>query len=359
MAETQTFHLPSKLNRYLATLSRMYGSKGDRQLQELIVNAQVRVQEDWDTDNWNGEASGYAVFLIVPESLYLQLVDSKDKLEDRIQKDLNAVKTTNGEYIARVFLDLDDQEDHDWRQASGLLLTGAKIIPPNAVSRIWSAGQFRLFMSHKSEVKKNVATLKQELEFFGISGFVAHEDIHPTSEWQDEIENALVTMDGFVAILTEKFHDSDWTDQEIGYAMARNVPFISIKLDRDPYGFIGKFQALSCQWDHAATRIASILMKHDQMVDSYITRLCTCSSFDEGNRLGELLKNIEKLNELQIDRMIEVYNENSQLRGSYAFNGLQPKLYGDGLFPLVSSFSNRHFTQGDHMTIRIKSKSTR
>lgn len=355
MAETQTFQLPNKLNRYLATLSRMYGSKGDRQLQELIVNAQVRVQEDWDTDNWNGEASGHALYLIIPENLYLQLVDSKEKLEDRIQKDLNAIKTTSDEYIARVFLDLDDQEDSNWRQASGLLLTGSKMVPANAMSRIWAVGQFRLFMSHKSEVKKKVANLKQELGFLGISGFVAHEDIHPTSEWQDEIENALATMDGFVAILTEKFHDSDWTDQEIGYAMARNVPFISIKLGRDPYGFIGKFQALSCQWDHAAIRIASILMKHDQMVDSYITRLSACSSFDEGNRLGELLKNIERLNELQIDRIIEIYNENSQLRGSYAFNGEQPKFYGSGLLQLVNRFSNRKFTQGERMTIR-KSK---
>jgi hypothetical protein len=50
-------------------------------------------------------------------------------------------------------------------------------------------------------------------------------------------------MDGFVALLTTEFHDSDWTDQEVGYALARRVPIISVRMGRDPYGFLGKFQA--------------------------------------------------------------------------------------------------------------------
>ena len=56
-------------------------------------------------------------------------------------------------------------------------------------------------------------------------------------------------MDAFAALMTEGFHDSDWTDQEVGFALARGVPVIAVKLGRDPYGFLGKFQALRADWD--------------------------------------------------------------------------------------------------------------
>ena len=86
--------------------------------------------------------------------------------------------------------------------------------------------------------------LKDELAIFGVSCFVAHKDIQPTKAWQDEIERALANMDGFVALMTVDFHDSDWADQEVGFALARGVPIIAVRLGRNPYGFIGKFQGL-------------------------------------------------------------------------------------------------------------------
>jgi hypothetical protein len=62
------------------------------------------------------------------------------------------------------------------------------------------------------------AKLKEELGRFGVSAFVAHEDILATRKWQNEIENAHRSMDAFAALMTDDFHDSDWTDQEAGFA---------------------------------------------------------------------------------------------------------------------------------------------
>jgi hypothetical protein len=81
---------------------------------------------------------------------------------------------------------------------------------------------------------------------FSASGFVAHMDVRPTREWQEEIENTLATMHGFVTLMTPDYHDSDWADQEVGYAVAQGVPIIAVTLGQDRYGFIGKFQALTC-----------------------------------------------------------------------------------------------------------------
>ena len=168
-------------------------------------------------------------------------------------------------------------------------MTGHRIILPEAQSRIWGDEGYRIFFSHKAEVKKETSALKERLKLFGISCFVAHEDIHPTKEWQNEIENALFSMDAFVALMTEGFHDSLWTDQEVGVAFGRGVPIISVKLGKDPYGFIGKFQALSCSWDNAAKEIVKIFVKYDRMLNAYIKAVSGCQSYADGNTLGEIL----------------------------------------------------------------------
>ena len=64
---------------------------------------------------------------------------------------------------------------------------GAPLAPP----RNWkNTTQFRIFISHISKDKDKATRLRTALEPYGISGFVAHEDIHPTAEWQIEIERA-------------------------------------------------------------------------------------------------------------------------------------------------------------------------
>ena len=89
--------------------------------------------------------------------------------------------------------------------------------------------------------------LKDCLAPYGIAGFVAHEDIHPTLEWQGEIERALRSMDPFIAVHTEGFSRSVWTQQEVGYALGRGTKVISFKMGEDPTGFISKHQALARQ----------------------------------------------------------------------------------------------------------------
>ncbi len=105
--------------------------------------------------------------------------------------------------------------------------------------------QFRLFISHISKDKHRATRLKECLKPYAINGFVAHEDIQPTLEWQMEIERALNSMDAFIAIHTPGFSNSFWTQQEIGFAVGRGVKIISFKMGEDPTGFISKRQALA------------------------------------------------------------------------------------------------------------------
>lgn len=103
---------------------------------------------------------------------------------------------------------------------------------------------FKVFVSHVSEHKTRALRLRDCLLKHRISAFVAHEDIHPTETWQIQIERALDTMDAFIALHTEGFNESNWTQQEIGYALGRKVKVLSVKMDEKPTGFLSKHQAL-------------------------------------------------------------------------------------------------------------------
>ena len=350
---TSNFELPKNIEHYLATLSKLYAHEGKSQLQEIIVNAQIRVHEGWDYDNWNGGTSGHALFLAIPERLFLSSIKQKGDIETKITEDLNKLHNFQNESISTVFLEMETAMDHEWRKESGLLLAGKRVVPPDATKRIWGDVGFRVFLSHKSEVKKETAVLKDGLRLFGISCFVAHEDIHPTKAWQDEIENALASMDGFVALMTEGFHDSNWTDQEIGYAVAKGVPIIAVRLGKDPYGFIGKFQALSSTWQSSVEDIVKILIKNDQILSDYIQALHNCPSWDSGNVLARVLPSIEKLTAAQIDALVSAYNETSELRGSFGFNGTKPSIYGSGLLSYINRFGNRKFEVSSNRLIEL------
>jgi hypothetical protein len=339
----EKFELPRNIDRYLASLSKVYEQEGQRQLQEIIVNSKVRVREEWSYDNWNGGTYGHALYLQLPEALYLRVVRQKEELQNQIIEGINKVHNIHNEFIEAVFIEMEVLEEHDWRRESGLLLTGKHVVSSEAEKRIWRDEGFRVFLSHKSDVKDKTAKLKEQLKLFGAACFLAHEDIHPTRAWQDEIENALSSMGALVALMTESFHDSYWTDQEVGFAFGRGVPIISVKLGRDPYGFIGKFQALSCSWESADKEIVKLLVKHDQMLDAYIKAVKRCGSFDEANKLSEILPSINKLSDRQVRDLISAFNENDQVYLSHGFKGTKPQTYGNGLVYHLNRLTGKEY----------------
>jgi TIR domain len=111
-------------------------------------------------------------------------------------------------------------------------------------SSFWEAQHFRLFLSHLASFKVTAGALQGALRRFGISAFVAHVDIVPTREWQDEIEAALFSMDALAVILMPGAKESSWIDQEVGFAVGRDVLVVPIIRGLDPYGFIAKYQGL-------------------------------------------------------------------------------------------------------------------
>ena len=147
---------------------------------------------------------------------------------------------------------------------------GEKILntnPPSlsiaGMERIWgsdNAGHPRLFLSHKAKYRDKISKLAKNLNANGINTFVAHHDVKPTLEWRSEILNALNTMTHFVALLTDDFHGSSWTNQEVGYSFGRDTPRLFVKLSKvDPSGLASAEQASEASWVNVAEKIATWL----------------------------------------------------------------------------------------------------
>ena len=121
-------------------------------------------------------------------------------------------------------------------------------------------GKKLVFLSHRASHRRRVAVVREHIERQMLSCFVAHEDITANSVWQDEILNALKTMDIFIGFVTEDFHTGGWPDQEVGYAYYRDVPRLFVKLEgSDPVGMVAREQALTTTWDRAGQDIIANL----------------------------------------------------------------------------------------------------
>ena len=180
----------------------------------------------------------------------------------------------------------------------------------------------RVFLSYVSSVKEQAAKFKEDLELYGISAFLAHNDIVPTAQWQEEIKKELARMDALVALLTDDFHTSEYTDQEIGFALARGVRVYPVRLGKDPYGFISGIQAITSGWDGAPLETFKLLLARDpRMVDGYIQMVRSCGNYYQANELAKLLPEIQSLSPDQVGLLMDAFNGNPQVRESYGFGG--------------------------------------
>ena len=193
----------------------------------------------------------------------------------------------------------------------------------------------RAFISHTSTHRATAIGIKSSLDYFRISCFVADEDIESLTKWRAELVKALTSMDVLIALLTPDFRGSEWTDQEIGAAVGQELKIVPVKIGQTPYGFVAKTQAIQGKdrdLESIADDILAGLMKHSRapirtnLKDAYVESLGDRTSFEDCNRWMRMFTHIRTLSEEQIDRLVEVYNANSQANGARALYGLDDEI---------------------------------
>ncbi|HVA97436.1 MAG TPA: toll/interleukin-1 receptor domain-containing protein [Bacteroidia bacterium] len=223
------------------------------------------------------------------------------------------------DYITKQIQNVDDDKLID-------LASHLKIKVQKKVTEIkptyWKDGFFRLFISHLASEKENAELLKSKLKKYGITCFVAHSDIEPTKEWQMEIEFGLQTCDALVALMVNGFQNSNWTDQEIGFALGRELLILPVKMGKDPYGFIGKFQAITFKnnYDDLAANIFNLLLVNEKtkikMATSIIHNYEISNSFTEAKENYKLVEQIAHWDNKLIKKRKSAENKNTETNHS-------------------------------------------
>ena len=192
--------------------------------------------------------------------------------------------------------------------------------------KFWKEDYLRLFISHSSSDKLLAQNLKISLENYAITGFVAHSDIEPTRLWQSEIEIALNTCDSGLALLSADFHESKWTDQEIGVLIGQDKLIIPVRMGLDPYGFIGKYQAIGFSTEKKLSDdIFESLIKNEKTKKKLA--YAVMKMFEESNSYAgskanfKLIQKIEYWDDTLIERLEKSPKGNSQIRDCFRLQG--------------------------------------
>lgn len=196
----------------------------------------------------------------------------------------------------------------------------------DAVIESSGSKSIRIFISHSSFDKIIAGRVKYTLEtFFGFEVFVAHEDIEPASVWDEKILEELEATDIVIALFTENFKASKFADQECGYALALKKYIIPIKISTDPYGFLGRLQALQFKlyadeiihWIDFCKKLVKVISDHEpfseKIVDLQIKALKNSYNFDTTKKIVRLLREVISFTEAQVNDILKAYLTNNQV----------------------------------------------
>lgn len=194
-------------------------------------------------------------------------------------------------------------------------------VPKEIDATYWHEGYFRLFISHSALIKMKVKKLQDYILPYGISAFVAHEDIEPTKEWLNTIESALFTCDALLAMIDKNFKASSWCDQEVGIAFGLGKFIVPVRLGIDPYGFIGRFQGIQGQGKlpkEMAAEISSLLTSAEKtkkkMAEGIIEMFVSSRNYQAARDGVGKLKLISYINDALMKKLEMGLTENSQIR---------------------------------------------
>ncbi len=303
---------PKPVAEVVATLADIFRHQRRNEVVEMLESAHAWF-DNTEYDNWNGGTYTWALRLEVPVPVFASIEPRLQKIEKELVEKLA--------YFSRLYPNDHLGEATVSPITPGAAVVGQRIAPSETeVRRLWPGGRFRLFLSHVAQHRIAVSKLKEELDWFGVAAFVAHEAIKPSLEWQREIESALRSMHALVALVTPDFHASNWTDQEIGWAFGRGVLVVPVRLGVDPYGFAGKVQGISGDLQKPETLAKSVFetllgnpQTHGEVRRGFVTALCGSGSVNQSIKLRDYIPQVTDFTDEENSAMQEACETNSQV----------------------------------------------
>jgi len=213
------------------------------------------------SNEWHGEMEYTWMMIVdVPKDLYARIRLSVDRCESKLSE--IAGHLTRG-HLNHTISNVRFQPVNRLSTAGG-----NEEIHPKMMA--WMPDRFRMFISHNSTHTQSVERLKEEIERYGITVFVAKPSLSERKPWEDQLRLHLNSMNLLVAYLTEDFRTNSYTDHEAGWALGRQIPVLPLMLAgcKPPHGFLTSIQAITnCFEDRpqeTAREISRVLIKDDR-----------------------------------------------------------------------------------------------
>ena len=339
-----------RIAEFIASLRELYRCREDIEALEA-VSFGFDIQEDARED-FND--IGHNLVFYVPASEYIKIETKKSELCQKIRSDINQHITAGiaGEFINNVDICIGAAKN-DLINEPLQGINKSELINSETIQRIWETQRgIRVFISHRTTHKLDATKLKQELSLWGINCFVAHKDIDVSEEWRSEILFALNSMHAFAALITDDYHGSDWTDQELGFALAKGVPIFPLLSGGKSYGFIDAKQHIELDWNTISQIMIDKLSNYHEYIYSFISAIGKCTSFDTASDLYKNLPQYRSMSHDEINLMIVAYNSNNYIRNNYYFNGKAPTS-NNGFIRYINALSKPYVYTYDsnHMII--------
>jgi hypothetical protein len=334
------FSLVKNAAFYLKLLADRLERSGDEEVAGLVAKSKFQIIPEFEYDNWDGGQFGHKVDVCVPRDLFLDVVDDKDRYIDKIKSSLDSLYSFNNEYICCVDLRAMEPQECGVVGIQDVVINN-KIpsVDSDDIVRIWDKPEnLRVFISHRDLDKIEASLIKSELTKYNVSCFVAHMDIDVSEEWLKEILRGLQTMDVFVTYMTNSFFESVWTNQEVGFALGRNIPIIPIKNMKNPEGFVSILQAQKYEKSNFCFDFISFVIESrslpgwlkSKLIDGLVASLGDSSSWGESAAVYKLLKKASSLTDRQVEGVVNAFNSNSQVNQCIAVGGYDYRGKGAG-----------------------------
>jgi hypothetical protein len=163
-----------------------------------------------------------------------------------------------------------------WGQLCDDLLAGIQQlnVELESLTRETPSAPLEIFISYSTKDKAIAAKVANSIRLAGGEGFLAHETIEVSMEWRSEILRHLRACSVIFCLITKNFLDSEWTQQEAGFALAREMKVVSLLFNGiSPPGFMEAFQGI-----HVTVSNLDRIIK--ELVESIKTNLAAASKLE-------------------------------------------------------------------------------
>ena len=162
----------------------------------------------------------------------------------------------------------------------------------------------QVFICHSSKDQECVKKLSTNLEIYYSLNVFSSDELKGGEGYPLQLITAIKKYDMFVVLLSKNFHNAEFTEQEVGIALAQNKPVLPLTIDGTiPFGYIKTTQAVTV--DSNFDSLPNMLKISTAIYDLFY--------INKSEKINAIISNLEKAysysNKNSLARMLEVDGE--------------------------------------------------